>query len=94
MISRTKGFCARWAVAALPLPAGRREPGGGFAGGSIAATKPFGYFLAKKYQYKIRRKSILTGKSVNKPLVNSLLDFLYLYLNSIYLREKGEYLLF
>ncbi len=48
-----------------------REPGVGFAGGSIAATKPFGYFLAKKYQYKIRRKSILMCKSVNKPLVNS-----------------------
>lgn len=48
-----------------------REPGVCFAGGSIAATKPFGYFLAKKYQYKIRKKSILMCKSVKKPLVNS-----------------------
>jgi hypothetical protein len=70
-----------------------REPGVGFAGGSIAETKPFGYFLAKKYQCKIRKKTILMCKSVNKPLVNLSLNYLYLYLNSIYLREKGEYTL-
>lgn len=71
-----------------------REPGVGFAGGSIAATKPFGYFLAKKYQCKIRRKTILMCKSLIKRLVSLSLNYLYLYLNSIYLREKGEHTLY
>lgn len=71
-----------------------REPGVGFAGGSIAATKPFGYFLAKKYQCKICRKTILMCKSLIKRLVSLSLNYLYLYLNSIYLREKGEHTLY